>query len=467
MGRINGEKDKKGGSIQQGSQSGLVRLINSIFSRPSVQAAKRVKTAEVFRENAYELDYTYVTRPNIENDVRNKLRHDNAIVLFSGPTKSGKTVLCHRFAGDDRPCAHIHVFQTMTADEFWAALRQSIEAPEATEIVTERERRLAARQVSKLTGGIPGLSGHLTDETQMDEVTRRTRKVVVPQSGRIGVLSFLQSSPHTIIIDDFHWMNPAIKIDIFPPLKQLLGYGTRIILISVSKSAFPMIGDFGDFAGRFIEISMPPWEHNELRRVAEVGFPLLGMKVTPQTIDNLVGCSYLSPLLMQGLCAQLCYEREVTETVADELQVEELSRNDVGEMAGRYAAPLTTSFDTILDSGGERSWQTKPRDGRRLTIAEVLVLGISHRRPFEPISLDSLVTRLGERVLQKPVSSSLAASLVNKTLEIQKKYGGDRQDRAPIYYDAAAKTITMVDPYFKLWARWVRGPALGGNLFAD
>jgi hypothetical protein len=422
----------------------------------------------VFRESAYELDHTYVARPGVEADVQAKLRHSNAIILFSGPSKSGKTVLCHRFAGE-RPCAHIHAFPTMTADEFWSALRQAIEAPETIEIVTERERSLASQRSAKIGGGAFGLSGEIADKQVARDQTRHGRKAIIPTPGRIGVINFLQSNPHTLIIDDFHWMNPAIKNDIFPPLKQLLGLNSRVILISVSKSAFPTTGDFGDFTGRFVSISMPPWDPAELRQIAVVGFPLLGIDVSPATIDNLVACSYLSPLLMQGLCAQLCYENGVFETAKRTVSVDLHSRSDVGQLAGRYAEPLTTSFNPILDEGGERSWPTKPRDARRLTIAEVLVLGISHRRPFQAFALADLVARLEEKILQRPLASTLPAQLVRKTLEIQEKYGGDRRDRSPIYYDPdpAAKTITIVDPYFKLWARWVRGPKLGGNLFAD
>jgi len=66
-----------------------------------------------------------------------------------------------------------------------------------------------------------------------------------------------------------------------------LGWGTRIILISVSTSAFPSTGDFGDFTGRFIKLQMPSWTPEEIRQIATHGFPLLGIDISSATVDLL------------------------------------------------------------------------------------------------------------------------------------------------------------------------------------
>ncbi len=63
-----------------------------------------------FAPAPYEVTHTYVPRPEAEAAVQDRLRHQNAIILFSGPSKSGKTVLSHRYS-TGLPKAHIHVYQ--------------------------------------------------------------------------------------------------------------------------------------------------------------------------------------------------------------------------------------------------------------------------------------------------------------------------------------------------------------------
>jgi hypothetical protein len=140
----------------------------------------------------------------------------------------------------------------------------------------------------------------------------------------------------------------------------------------------------------------------------------------------------------------------------------------MGELTARFARPLTESFEQLLANPGERKWRTKDRDNRTLSMTEVFLLGINARRPFEAVPLSDVVNRVRERVLHhtnRP--DNLPALLAAKAVELQKKLGGERGDRSPIYYDPSVQTITIVDPYFKLWARWVRGPEIGGNLFPD
>ncbi len=185
------------------------------------------------------------------------------------------------------------------------------------------------------------------------------------------------------------------------------------------------------------------------------------MDVSKRTIDHLVNCSYLSPLLMQGLCEQLCQEQHVYQTSPGTVHIDLRKRDEVGELAGRFAKPLTRSFDAILDGACSQEQENQGR--ARSFASEVLVLGVSHTRPFQALALSDIIARLEQHVLQKPVAPNLSALLVQKAREIQRKFGGERGDRSPIYYDQTNKTLTIVDPYFKLWARWVRGGELGGR----
>jgi len=167
---------------------------------------------------------------------------------------------------------------------------------------------------------------------------------------------------------------------------------------------------------------------------------------------------------MQGLCGELCRGQGIFETVEQPRTIK-LSKDDVGAMAAEYARHRTDIFDKILNPDSPKSWQTKDR--RMLSLAEILVLAINHRRPNEPYPLDTLVNRI-KRLTRGELPTNLEATLVKKIIEIINMYGGDDEtkDRSPIFWDTDAKALVVLDPYFVIWARWVVGPDLAGKLFS-
>ncbi|WP_156807797.1 ATP-binding protein [Henriciella marina] len=428
-----------------------------------------VQLNDVFKPSALYVPYTYVSRPKAEKLVRDSLRYDNRIVHLHGPSKSGKTVLAKRFAGP-LPRAHIHAYETMSQSEFWEKLRAAIQAPEQSLVGLAQENAGSdysgrSAEFRAGTGQIGASyeagSGHMTEQRQRHSITH-----VINTPGRVGVIEFLKANPHTIVIDDFHWLDRALLPDIFPPLKEALGEGCKMILLSVANEKLATTGDLADFAGRVIDTQMPSWEAEELQEIARLGFATLNVTASQDSIMQLARCAYFSPLLMQGLCSQYCYENEVEARLETPRRLPVLKRNDAGQLAGRHSVPLTRHLDQIIDNGGDRKWLTKDRDGRLLSMAEVFVLGISHIRPFEPLTLEALKRRIETKILHKGhMPENLSGVLASKAMEIQRKMGGKRGDRSPIYYSPEEKTVTIVDPYFKLWARWVRGKDLGGKLF--
>lgn len=463
-------------------------IIKKLFGSkktPTIDVTTPVEAArldDVFPLASHIVKYSYVSRPHVEKEVQSCLRRANALIFFSGPSKSGKTVLASRLSGD-LPKAHLHVWRSMTVDEFWQALRAAIDAPNTMEEAESLQIRTDNSATSESSIGIPLGAGALNfkqerlQNTGRDQLKEKRQSIELP--GRVGVIEHLKKNPHTIIIDDYHWMNTAILSDIFPPLKQALGIGSKVILISVSNNVFPTTGDLGDFAGRTLSVQMPPWTMEEIQEIGTLGFKTLNVDVSSASILNLQKRSYFSPLLMQGLCNTWCYEHQILSRSSDVRSLPELTVAEAGKLASRLAKPQTSGFEPVLGEIGEKKYRTKAKDGRTLTLTEVFLNGISHTRPFEPYTIDNLVKRVKEHVLDKgkiyetlgvartECDAELRKLLKGKAADIERRLGGERGDRSPIFYDKVAEAITIVDPYFKAWVRWVKGPELSGNLFEN
>src|SRR5450759_1634027 len=74
--------------------------------------------------------YTYVERSaeHVELSFARAIATPNQIVSLSGPTKTGKTVLCRRILGD-RQFVWIDGGQVKTGDDFWERVAHELNLP--------------------------------------------------------------------------------------------------------------------------------------------------------------------------------------------------------------------------------------------------------------------------------------------------------------------------------------------------
>src|SRR5438094_5556447 len=82
--------------------------------------------------------YTYIERTaeHVELKFARGIATPNQIVSLSGPTKTGKTVLCRRILGS-RQFVWIDGGQVKTADDFWARVTYELNLPSETENTSE------------------------------------------------------------------------------------------------------------------------------------------------------------------------------------------------------------------------------------------------------------------------------------------------------------------------------------------
>lgn len=422
---------------------------------------------EVFRDGSIEVPITYVERPEVEDAVKSALTYSNAIILFHGPSKSGKTVLCNKLVSD-LPKVHVHVWRSMSEEEFWDQLKSALGQPDQIERLKAIDRSRgyevsgdvkAGLNIGVQVGAKSSIGAMINETTSSGQVERTSAG-----SSKTAVINYLNSDPHTVIIDDFHWMDHSLYEDVFQPLKQVVANGSRIILVSVPDIDTRMKGNMSDLTGRLLKVPMPVWSAKELLEIPRSGFVALNVEPTPTTLKALLSLSFGNPLLMQGLCGELCRSQKIFATCAETKKID-LHKNDVGPLAASYAQHRTTIFDAIIDTNSPKSWKTK--DGRKLSLSEVLVLAINHRRPNEKYPLSNIAKRIRERILRGDPPSNFEALVGKKIREIVEKFGGDHdsKDRSPLYFDGS--TLIVLDPYFTIWARWVVGPRLAGRLFKN
>lgn len=90
------------------------------------------KPGEVFQPKAFP-KMTYIDRSfdedsTYEEELQDDLEDTGTLVVITGASKSGKTVLCHKFAERERYIS-LSGSQIQTQEDFWEQMAEQLEIP--------------------------------------------------------------------------------------------------------------------------------------------------------------------------------------------------------------------------------------------------------------------------------------------------------------------------------------------------
>lgn len=181
-------------------------------------------------------EYTYNDREQLKLEQRlsNAIATRGFICSVSGPSKSGKTVLCESVIGKEKIL--LVTGGGISAESiFWQKVRKKLQLPLSKSISTQ------ATQSSQLTGKseagfqVPllfnakgGIDGSLS--------TGRSQGETSQYDGPDGteLLEFIGQNGHTLVVDDFHYIGKAVQQSLAEQFKEAARLGTAIVVVSVT-----------------------------------------------------------------------------------------------------------------------------------------------------------------------------------------------------------------------------------------
>ena len=259
---------------------------------------------------------TYVSRESVrlEEALRGALDRGHAIITVSGPTKSGKTVLCRTVIGR-KESVWIQGGQVSSIESFWELLAAELKMEILTDIAAEKSSSSSDLTCFGAEGGVPGLAkakGTQTFGGGQSEKSSRTLKL--SQELRSATIIKAIEERKVIIIDDFHFIESAIQKSIVNSLKSAIFDGLDVVVIAVPHRAFDPLSVQQEMQGRFIHIEVPKWDEDELKMIPDRGFPALNVQIEDRLRDEICRESRGSPLLVQDLCFRLCRAADISNT---------------------------------------------------------------------------------------------------------------------------------------------------------
>lgn len=119
--------------------------------------------------------------------------------------------------------------------------------------------------------------------------------------------SALSGSHHIVVIDDFHYVHPAVQLAIVRGLKDPVFDGLGVVFASVPHRAYDAVRVEKEMTGRVTHRNIEPWDDAELTEVARRGFAALKLVDDERRLaERLARESFASPHLMQDFCRRLC-----------------------------------------------------------------------------------------------------------------------------------------------------------------
>ena len=232
---------------------------------------------EVFTPGALP-ESTYITRMSAsgftyEERLKQALNVSGFLTLISGPSKTGKTVLCEKVIGPES-LVEISGSDMLSPSELWPQIGMKAGMPYEGTAKTGRQTH-----------------------DDMEEIYFLTKE---------NVLSYFNEHALVLFVDDFHDASKEMQVFMAQQFKDAIRKGLRLIIASLPHQAADIIRANPDLQGRISMIDLQAWDKEELEQIPKKGFKALNLSVSGDIIELLAKGSIASPQLMQLICLNIC-----------------------------------------------------------------------------------------------------------------------------------------------------------------
>lgn len=351
-----------------------------------------LKAEDVFRPGAFP-EYTYISRKSAVSDLSYEFRLMQALKVSGfltsliGPSKMGKTILCEKVVGFE------NIVEVSGADlsveiDFWKLV--AAKAGLAYEGEFSSEKRIAAT----------------SDKYSKKETYSLTKDKII---------EYYKKENLVLVIDDFHYAPEEKRMQIAQQLKDAIRRGFKAIVVSLPHRADEAIRRNADLSGRLSMINMEPWDVNDLKEIAKVGFQRLGIQIEDMVASQIAVESLSSPQLMQYICLNICTILEMSGGDA------KCVKQEILKTAYRYT---TANFEygdvvALMQKGPNMRGKGRNRfcayDGQEYDIYELIVKSIAENPPIMRLEFEDVKERIYRLLAddcKKPAPQAIKESLV-------------------------------------------------------
>lgn len=423
-----------------------------------------VRVADVFVTANPQYTYTSRASERLEEAVTDHLEERDKLLLITGPTKTGKTVLVDHVV--PRVMSHVvRVEGPMVAKDadVWKQIVDDLGY--FTDVGTEASR---TETDTESVGGNLGVNtgvfqaGVKADSGGSVGTTGGKKRSASRAPQTVGRDALLDTGA-ALVIDDFHHISTDAQATLIKQLKSIVAQRKApVILIAVPHHAADVVRAEPEMQGRLKHIAIPNWDEDELKEIPRLGFPVLNVDCPEDIADRLAEVAWGSPHLMQVLCRELAKANGIRETQPEPvtLQPPPSWEDFLHDVAVENTDPKTIEK---LATGAQSRSKRDPRPvqaGGTTDLYRALLTAIAMTGPKRSLTYDDLRLALQGILVKLPQSNEVTSHL-QKLHGIAEAEAGVGRD--PVLEYDKDKVLHVVDPFFAFRLRWGPGVLLSAS----
>jgi len=274
-----------------------------------------------------ELIESYIERPHVDKFFTEGLQKNKHIIIY-GASKQGKTSLTNKHLQESD---YIKVNCSPSAtllDIYVSIVRQlNLEMVESREISTDiggetssgLKAKIKVPFLGEVEGDVGG-KGMLSKETTIRYSTM-TFNLALAQD-----LSELLKSvkfERRIILENFHYLREEIQAMLAIDLRIFEDYNILFIIVGIWREKNKLAQYNGDLVDRVIEVPVEPWERDDLKKIVDIGLPLLNVSFE-NVVEDMIDSCFDSVGVFQEICKESCLCAGVASTMEDLVYIEKI-----------------------------------------------------------------------------------------------------------------------------------------------
>lgn len=397
---------------------------------------------------------TYVSRQtaDLERELARAKNNLNKLIVLTGATKSGKTVLVDRvFPRNDN--VWIDGGTVDSEDIFWDIILNQLDAFTTYSITNGSTSAQELRGGMDVTAGVLPARGTITGQFAVNTANQNNvqqgRQVFVKNAA----ITALSRSNVALIVDDFHYIENTIQRNIVRALKALIMQGLPVVFVAIPSNKYNVISVEREMTARIKNLEMQVWEKRGLKDIAIKGFNALNINVSEAIIEFMAQEAYGSPFLMQEFCKNLCENKKIDERQGHKITIES-SRDEIEQIFKTTAEDMGRDFFEKLKKGPGTGRNRKGRllkDGSETDSYGLVMEAFKGLKPgVESISLSKLLEKIEDIAVEPPRKNEIT----NTLNQIAKVAALDTSSTYIVEWDKEKKTITITDPFFAYFLKW-------------
>lgn len=397
-------------------------------------------------------DLTYV--PRTERDLERRLAEveDNLckLVVVTGPTKTGKTVLVRKVLQSDRPLVWIDGGLIKSEEDFWHECLQAISGFEEVERTQEIGYSDSTGTNAGVKFNIGAVSGGVGGKNETANTVKNTTKKVVVGSLRARALRAMNKNSATLVVDDFHYLDRDLQGAVVRVLKAAVFDGFPAVVIAIPHRRYDAVRVEREMNGRIEPIKVPDWSVEELLEIPMRGFPLLGLEIDQSIAMRLAEEAYGSPHLIQEFCRELAKRA----TSAKTKFVKDVFNEDVFQVIAEHTGKII--FDKLASGPRARTdrIQRPLAGGGAADIYRVVLMALSKISPgMHKIDYETLRSSIREILTSDIPQAHEVTRVLEKMAEIASK---DEMSVKVLDWDDEEQKLHITDPFFAFFLKWAK-----------